>query len=52
MALLDPVGVDRRAKAAQQAKIAAFGGEQAVRQRGAFDNSPVPGEEPAFRNFS
>ena len=50
--LLDPAAVDAQAKADQQAKIEAFGGVEAVLQRGAFDNSPVPGETPAFRNFS
>jgi choline-sulfatase len=47
--ILDPEAVDTQAKAAQQAKINSFGGEAAVRQRGAFDNSPVPGEKPTFR---
>lgn len=47
--LLDPETTDARAKADQLAKIATFGGEEAVRNRGAFDNSPVPGEAPAFR---
>jgi len=49
--LLDPEAVDACAKASQKALINAFGGEQAVRNRGAFDNSPVPGEAPAFRNY-
>ena len=48
--LLDPEAVDAQAKASQKALINALGGEQAVRNRGAFDNSPVPGEVPAFRN--
>ena len=47
--LLNPEATDARAKASQQARIEAFGGEEAVRNRGAFDNSPVPGEVPAFR---
>ncbi|MCE2440998.1 MAG: hypothetical protein J4F39_16400 [Candidatus Latescibacteria bacterium] len=47
--LLDPEATDARARADQLAKIASFGGEEAVRNRGAFDNSPVPGETPAFR---
>jgi choline-sulfatase len=47
--MLDPEATDARAKADQRAKIAAFGGEEAVRNRGAFDNSPTPGEAPAFR---
>lgn len=49
--LLNPEAVDIRAKSDQRAKIEAFGGEEAVRSRGAFDNSPVPGEAPAFRVF-
>lgn len=47
--MLDPEAVDAQARADQQMQIAAFGGEAAVRARGAFDNSPVPGEEPDFR---
>ena len=47
--LLDPEAADARAKSAQQARINRFGGEETVRNRGAFDNSPVPGESPAFR---
>ncbi len=47
--LLNPETTDARAKADQLAKIASFGGAEAVRSRGAFDNSPVPGEAPAFR---
>ena len=46
--LLDPEATDARAKADQRAKIEAFGGRDAVIARGTFDNSPVPGEEPAF----
>ena len=49
-ALLDPEAVDARAKADQRAKIAAYGGRDAVVRRGTFDNSPVPGELPAFRH--
>ncbi len=47
--LLGPEGTDARAKADQRARVEAFGGEAAVRARGAFDNSPVPGEQPNFR---
>ena len=50
-ALLDPEAVDAQAKAAQKARVDTFGGEEAVRARGAFDNSPVPGETPAFRKY-
>ena len=49
-ALLDPEAVDAQARADQRAKIEAFGGEAAVRARGTFTNSPVPGEAPGFRN--
>ncbi len=50
--LLDPEAVDAEAKAAQSQRIQAFGGEDAVRARGAFDNSPVPGEAPTFKDYS
>jgi choline-sulfatase len=49
-AMLDPEAMDRQAKADQQARVAAYG-EAEVRRRGAFDNSPVPGEAPAFRAY-
>ncbi len=45
---LDPDVVDAHAKADQQRRVAAFGGEAAVRRRGSFVNSPVPGEAPKF----
>ncbi len=48
-ALLDPEATDARAKADQRAKIAQMGGETAVRAKGAFDNSPTPGETPRFQ---
>jgi len=48
-ALLDPEGVDAQCKASQAALIASHGGKEGVLNRGAFDNSPVPGEAPAFR---
>lgn len=47
--LLDPEAVDRQAKADQQRKIASLGGREAVVKRGAFVNSPVPGEAPRFQ---
>jgi choline-sulfatase len=47
--LLDPDAVDGRAKADQRARVEAFGGRDAVVKRGAFDNSPVPGEAPKFK---
>ena len=48
-AQLDPEAVDRRAKADQQRKIESLGGREAVIKRGAFVNSPVPGEAPRFQ---
>ncbi|MBB14569.1 sulfatase [Candidatus Poribacteria bacterium] len=47
--IVDPKGIDTIAKADQKSKIRENGGETAIRQRGAFDNSPVPGENPIFR---
>ena len=47
--LLDPEAVDTRAKTSQKAMIDSLGGQEAVIHRGAFDNSPVPGEVPKFR---
>ncbi len=49
--ILDPEAVDRQARADQRARVEAFGGEAAVRARGTFANSPVPGEEPGFRIY-
>jgi choline-sulfatase len=48
--VLEPEAVDRQAKADQWARIEAFGGEDAVRARGSFFNSPVPGEDAAFEH--
>ena len=47
--LLDADEVDALARRDQAARVEAFGGREAVLQRGAFDNSPVPGEPAAFR---
>ena len=47
--ILDPEAVDRQAKADQQRKIESLGGREAVIRRGAFVNSPAPGEAPRFR---
>lgn len=47
--ILDPEETDSRAKADQREKVDSFGGEAAVRSRGAFDNSPAPGEAPKFK---
>ncbi len=50
-ALVDPEAVDRRAKADQAARIESLGGREAVVSRGAFINSPVPGEATRFREL-
>jgi choline-sulfatase len=50
-AILDPEATDDRARAAQKAKVEEHGGEAAVRARGAFENSPAPGETPAFVQY-
>ncbi len=47
--MLDPEAVDGQALADQAALINSYGGREQVIARGAFDNSPVPGEEPTFR---
>jgi choline-sulfatase len=49
---LDPETVDIRARADQAALIERLGGEEAVRRRGTFDNSPVPGEHARFRDHA
>ena len=46
--IVDPEAVDRRARADQQARIARFGGRQAILARGSFGHSPVPGDEPIY----
>jgi choline-sulfatase len=50
--LLDPDFINAEAHADQVARVAAAGGRDAVLARGAFTNSPVPGEQPAFRSFA
>ena len=47
--ICDPEEVDRRAKADQKALVEKHGGREAILNRGFFENSPVPGEKPAFR---
>jgi choline-sulfatase len=46
--MVDPAEADARARADQQSRIEEMGGRDALIRRGAFDNSPVPGEEPKF----
>ena len=45
-----PEEVDARAKRDQQLVIERHGGEEAVRARGTFTNSPAPGETPKFHS--
>ena len=45
--LVDVEAADRQAKADQAAKLAEWGGEEAVLRRG-LSNSAIPGEEPVF----
>ena len=47
---LDPEAIDDRRKQDQLDKVEAFGGMDAVLNRG-LSNSPVPGEKPAFAHF-
>jgi len=49
--IVDPTAVDRQAKADQQAKLAAYGGEAAVLARG-LSNSAIPGEAPVFQTMN
>lgn len=49
-ARVDPIAVDMQAKGDQQAKLAAYGGEAAVLQRG-LSNSAIPGEAPVFQSM-
>jgi choline-sulfatase len=46
--VVDPDDADARARADQLRVIERFGGKGALIARGAFDNSPVPGEAPRF----
>jgi len=46
--IVDPEAVDARAFADQEAKIAKFGGVEALIKRGDFGYSPAPGEKPVF----
>ena len=47
-AVVDPEAVNERAFRDQDAKVAAYGGEAAVRGRGDFGYTPAPGEEAQF----
>ena len=46
--VVDPDAADALAKADQRARIAAFGGREAILKRGSFGYSPAPGTEPVF----
>lgn len=45
-AVVDPDRADAQAKADQAARVAAFGGREAVLARGVLGHSPVPGAKP------
>jgi choline-sulfatase len=47
-AMVDPEAADRLAKSDQAAKIAAFGGREAILGRGSFAYSPAPGTEAVY----
>ena len=47
--ILDPEEVNRRAHKSQETLISASGGVEIIRAKGAFDNSPTPGENPNYR---
>ena len=46
--LLDPEAVNALAFADQEARIAAYGGPEAIKQRGDFGYTPAPGQTPVF----
>ena len=46
--IVDPEAVDRQARTDQEARIARFGGRQAILARGSFSHSPIPGEKAAY----
>lgn len=50
--ILDPNATNTQAKADQKYRIEKFGGQDVVRKRGAFVNSPVPGESPKFLPYA
>ena len=47
--ILNPEEVNQKAHKDQKALIRAYGGENAIRLKGAFDHSPTPGEKPSYR---
>ena len=46
--VVDPDAADALAKADQRARIAAFGGREAILKRGSFGYSPAPGTQPVY----
>lgn len=50
-AIVDVDAADRQAKADQAAKLAEWGGEEAVLRRG-LSNSAIPGEKPVFHQVN
>ena len=46
--VVDPEAADALAKADQRARIAAFGGREAIIARGSFGYSPTPGTKPVY----
>jgi len=45
---VDPEAIDRLARADQRARIAEYGGPEAIIARGSFGYSPVPGTKPVY----
>jgi choline-sulfatase len=46
--VVDPDAADALAKADQRARIAAYGGREAILQLGSFGHSPVPGTAAVY----
>ena len=46
--IVDPIAIDRVARADQSLKIAHFGGREAILAKGAYSYSPVPGTEAVY----
>jgi len=46
--IVDPDAVNALAFADQEARIAAHGGPEAIKQRGDFGYTPAPGQPPVF----
>ncbi len=46
--IVDPEAADAQARKDQGAKIAAFGGREAILAKGSFGYSPVPGTKPVY----